>query len=684
MIATEEVPPFGDVHVVHLGSKGLSGGNFVVPAEKSRPSDKDAERRGHEAGTMSTSEAERWRIDPAGLKVGPEVGRGRFGVVRAGDWLGTRVALKSLFLDRQQLMGRQLHVAELFERELGTMARLSHPNIVQYLGYAHVAVGGGGGSSWTGGCVCLVLEYMPHGSVEAFVRSHSRRIGLAQKLKWMEQMALALAYLHNRTPCFLIHSDVKPANFLLSESLQCKLSDFGVSHLFAGRSVAVVRGGQSSAAFGLAPPPPPPPLSLRDPSSTGFSAALRSPFRSSFRRLKTPHQLLAEAEARGASGGALFVDAAEATDAALDAPPRPAGPGATARQGGGDGNCADAMMEQTFFVGTLRYMAPEVCRAFSRPREPWARQPRAQPRAQTRRQRKPSPPREVLSEQESPPPPPPPLGQHGGILGGLGPGPRTLALASFRQRQKEEQQQDEEGAAGGGEAAVFSPKADVFSAGLTFYFLLEGVGPRVAHVAPGEPESAADHVAALLAGERPVHTGKAPFAFRRVVDACLRQRPQVKTTRPFPRVLWLSVLAARRRRLVLHKPGQPPLLSPPFYGPPPTHTLTLRTQGAAHVARARGSAARHRGTPRGPVRLPRLARLGGRGLGGGRRRLLVSRFRLTLGLGRQWEHQRRQCRRQKRRLARPKRRSRGRGHLCAAQGNPGRIPLIRGASPVLT
>jgi serine/threonine protein kinase len=53
------------------------------------------------------------------------------------------------------------------------MSQLSHPNIVQYLGYSYL----GGGED-----LCLVLEYLPQGSVESYVKS--RAVALAQRLHW--------------------------------------------------------------------------------------------------------------------------------------------------------------------------------------------------------------------------------------------------------------------------------------------------------------------------------------------------------------------------------------------------------------------------------------------------------------------------------------------------------------------
>ena len=95
--------------------------------------------------------------------------------------------------------------------------KLHHPHIVQFLGWVKNSDGFG-----------IAMEHMPRGSVEEYVEARGGDIPKAVKLTWCDHTAQALTYLHNRKPDFLIHRDVKPANFLLTPSLQCKLADFGV------------------------------------------------------------------------------------------------------------------------------------------------------------------------------------------------------------------------------------------------------------------------------------------------------------------------------------------------------------------------------------------------------------------------------------------------------------------------
>ena len=164
---------------------------------------------------------EAWRIDDDSWKLldTPALGRGQFGVVLRAEWGGTDVAVKALKNESTDSEAAdQLH---LFENELRAMRELHHPLIIQFLGY--------GLSEELG--LMIFMEYMPNGSVENYMKRHSR-ISTAMRRKWVDQMTQALNYLHNRKPNALIHRDLKPANFMLTPSLACKLGDFGICKMF--------------------------------------------------------------------------------------------------------------------------------------------------------------------------------------------------------------------------------------------------------------------------------------------------------------------------------------------------------------------------------------------------------------------------------------------------------------------
>jgi len=120
------------------------------------------------------------------------------------------VAIKVIRTDQ----GRDKEFYERFRREAKALAKLSHPNIVKVLDYGEHE-----------GMPFLVMEFIAGGALK-------RKAGVA--MPWQEAarllvpIARALEYAHKHN---IIHRDVKPANFLISESGQPMLSDFGISKI---------------------------------------------------------------------------------------------------------------------------------------------------------------------------------------------------------------------------------------------------------------------------------------------------------------------------------------------------------------------------------------------------------------------------------------------------------------------
>ncbi|KAF5811389.1 putative protein kinase RLK-Pelle-LRR-XII-1 family [Helianthus annuus] len=79
---------------------------------------------------------------------------------------------------------------------------------------------------------CLVMEYMPNGSLEQWLYSHNNHLSLIQRLQILIDVASALEYLHHGQPTPIIHCDLKPSNVLLDEDMQARVCDFGISKIF--------------------------------------------------------------------------------------------------------------------------------------------------------------------------------------------------------------------------------------------------------------------------------------------------------------------------------------------------------------------------------------------------------------------------------------------------------------------
>ena len=75
--------------------------------------------------------------------------------------------------------------------------------------------------------VYTVMDYVPGKPLDQILKEHGR-IPQDQALRWLNQLAEALAYLHELDPP-VIHSDIKPANIIITPEGNATLIDFNVS-----------------------------------------------------------------------------------------------------------------------------------------------------------------------------------------------------------------------------------------------------------------------------------------------------------------------------------------------------------------------------------------------------------------------------------------------------------------------
>lgn len=155
-----------------------------------------------------------------GTAVGPytleaELGIGGMGTVwrarRSDGAYQRQVALK---LPHPHLLGRGLRAR--FRRERDILARLSHPNIAQFLD-AGVA---------TDGRPYLALELVEGQPITEAARLAGLDVGA--RLRWFRAVLDAVAYAHAR---LVVHRDLKPSNVLVGADGLVKLLDFGIAKL---------------------------------------------------------------------------------------------------------------------------------------------------------------------------------------------------------------------------------------------------------------------------------------------------------------------------------------------------------------------------------------------------------------------------------------------------------------------
>lgn len=144
-----------------------------------------------------------------------------------------QVAIKVLSLHKANHHER----IELFQREIETMAQLSHPNIVTAYDADECDRG-----------AYLVMELVTGSDLATLVKRH-RVLTLQKAVDYIAQAARGLHYAHAQR---VIHGDVKPANMLLSHDGTIKITDLGLSRLLNAASPLDLRTDQARSPNAIA------------------------------------------------------------------------------------------------------------------------------------------------------------------------------------------------------------------------------------------------------------------------------------------------------------------------------------------------------------------------------------------------------------------------------------------------
>lgn len=144
-----------------------------------------------------------------------QLGRGAFAIVyklatkRDGHFFAAKELEKKRFIKNGRLDQR-------LDNELQIMKSITHPNVVQYIGY-HDYVDH----------LYIIMEYVPCGDLQNYLSKHTYLPEAESKIM-SRQVLEALRYLHSKQ---ITHRDIKPDNILIAsyEPFTVKLSDFGLS-----------------------------------------------------------------------------------------------------------------------------------------------------------------------------------------------------------------------------------------------------------------------------------------------------------------------------------------------------------------------------------------------------------------------------------------------------------------------
>jgi serine/threonine protein kinase len=151
----------------------------------------------------------------SGLKLGPELGRGAFGVVlRGDDPAHGPVAVKILSRDACLSDDAWPAYKASYLAEAQKLARASHKNVVQ----VHHVVEASDGNS-----VLICMAFCPGGSLASLYQKGPMSLLNVRKIG--TEVLMGLGTLHARQ---MIHRDIKPANILLNALGEAQISDFGL------------------------------------------------------------------------------------------------------------------------------------------------------------------------------------------------------------------------------------------------------------------------------------------------------------------------------------------------------------------------------------------------------------------------------------------------------------------------
>ncbi len=157
------------------------------------------------------------------------LGKGGMGLVyKAYDTVVQReVALKTLRDSPSKL------ALDLFRKECGVLASMSHPNIVEIFDIGEFNEDGATKPYF-------VMPLLPGVTLDHLIKTSSQRLTVERSVEIIVQTCRGLHAAHERG---LVHRDLKPSNIFVMPDDTVKIIDFGVAHMADTTATMTVAGG---------------------------------------------------------------------------------------------------------------------------------------------------------------------------------------------------------------------------------------------------------------------------------------------------------------------------------------------------------------------------------------------------------------------------------------------------------
>ncbi|KAK6141358.1 hypothetical protein DH2020_024908 [Rehmannia glutinosa] len=185
---------------------------------------------------------EEWEIDLAKLDIKNVIAHGTYGTVYKGVYDGQDVAVKVLDWGEDGIAtaAESTALRASFRQEVVVWHKLDHPNVTKFVGASmgtsnlkipSQGILAGNFNSLPSRACCVVVEYIPGGTLKKFlIRNSRKKLAFKTVIQLALDLARGLSYLHSKK---IVHRDVKTENMLLHSDRTLKIADFGVARIEA-------------------------------------------------------------------------------------------------------------------------------------------------------------------------------------------------------------------------------------------------------------------------------------------------------------------------------------------------------------------------------------------------------------------------------------------------------------------